>query len=380
MRYGQHRQRELGVVSLLTVIFFMIFISLIVVGFTTMVVADQRQTIDNDLSASALAAARSGIEDGKRILLYCQQNPSATGCTEAINSQDNCDAFNGATAAHQLAMNLPVAINNEGEGATGGATEYEQYFTCLTIQTKTPTVSTTLSAGTDYIQRLKTVTPFTQLKVTWSGDGTYLDRTGTLSGGWPSLSSWNSSQHMPVIRLQTIPYTSLADLNAVEAATKTVYIVPCKTTTCLPVGGDLTILDMRSGVSTPSGGLRSSGQESIAYADCPAAVGTSYTCTVTLSGYDSSTTQYYVRASALYTTTTKLTLSAADGTGSVLFDNVQPWIDATGRTNDVFKRVRAEVSYTSNVIVPTNALNSAAPICKDMIVTNAAASSTYNCN
>jgi Tfp pilus assembly protein PilX len=162
----KHKAEE-GVVSLLTVIFFMIFISIIVVGFTTIVVADQRQTVDNDLSASALAAARSGVEDGKRILLYCLANPSAAGCATATTSHD-CDTFKSPNAAYTLATSvLNIPLNANGEGATGGATAYQQYYTCLTVQTKTDTLKTTLNAGSDYIQQLKTVSAFADLNVTW---------------------------------------------------------------------------------------------------------------------------------------------------------------------------------------------------------------------
>jgi hypothetical protein len=99
-----------------------------------------------------------------------------------------------------------------------------------------------------------------------------------------------------------------------------------------------------------------------------------------LSGFDSTTFQYYVRASLLYADSTTLKMSAYDGSSPVNFANVQPWIDVTGRTSDVFKRVRAEVSYQPTVPLPKNVIDSAAPICKNMTVTDDPASSTYNCN
>lgn len=373
-----NRKSEQGVVSLLTVIFFMIFISLITVGFISIVIADQRQTIDNDLSASALAAARSGVEDGKRMLLYCTTiNPGAPGCTEALNSQDNCNAFNAASgaAAYSLATSLSVPVNTSGEGVTGGASAspYQQYFTCLTIQTKTPYITTPLNSDSDVIKPLKTVAPFTKLKVSWSGVGSYLQRGSSLAG-WPTLSAWNSARYMPVIQLQTIPYTNLADLNSLEAGTRTTYIVPCDATCVLP-STDINLIDWRSA----AGELRV-GNAPITYAACTV-LGSTYNCSTTLTGYNSTPPQqYYVRVSLLYATSTTLTLSALDNNGVVNFDGVQPWIDVTGRTNDVFKRVRSEVGYQPVNPIPTNALTSAAPICKDMTVTNEALSSSYDCD
>lgn len=382
--YLAKRSDERGVVSLLTVIFFMVFISLIVLGFITLVVADQRQTIDNDLSSSALAAAHSGIEDGKRILIYCLANPSASGCDAALNSQNNCNAFNPSTPAYALATNtLRIPIGANGEGATGGASAYQQYFTCLTIQTKTPSLSATLSSDSDYIQRIKTDPAdgvFTQLKITWSGEGTYANRAGGIFG-WPTLSNWvnGGSDYMPVIRFQTIPYVDVSNLNAIESATRTVFIVPCGSL-CPAASKNINALDIRNDVASASAGLRATNQPPITYANC-STLGASYSCTVTLSGYNSTAWQYYIRASVLYANSTTMTLSALDSSGSVIdFDNVQPWIDVTGRTDDVFKRVRAEVSYQPTAPLPTNALDSAAPICKKLTVTNSASSSSYNCN
>lgn len=376
-RHLKQHKSEQGVVSLLTVIFFMIFISLITVGFISIVVADQRQTTDNDLSASALAAARSGIEDGKRMLLYCTTvNPGAAGCADALNSQDNCSAFNATSgaAANALATSLAVPVTANGEGTTGGtaASAYQQYFTCLTIQTKTPSLTVTLNSGNDVIKPLRTVTPFTKLTITWKGVGSYLQRGSSLAG-WPTVSAWDSARYMPVIQLQTIPYTSLADLDAVEAGTKTVYIVPCDAT-CVAPATDINLLDVRAA----PGELRAAAPP-ITYASCTV-LGAAYSCSVTLTGYNSAVQNYYARLSVLYASSTEITLSALDNTGSVDFDNVQPWIDATGRTNDVFRRVRAEVGYEPAVPLPTDALTSAAPICKEMTVTNEALSSTYDCN
>lgn len=372
------KQSEQGVVSLLTVIFFMVFISLITMGFIGIVVADQRQTIDNDLSASALAAARSGIEDGKRILQYCTfVNPSASGCEEALNSKD-CSAFDSGRA-HDLAVNtLAIPLDDKGEGATGGATQYQQYFTCLTIQTKTSSLSADIDAGgTDFIRQLKTESTFTALTVTWSGSTSGLALTSRLDG-WPQFDTWTS---LPVLQFQVIPYSvaTLADpngLDTIEAGTRTLYLAPCNTSSSCAESSVSINTDARS---LGAGQVRVV-DAPIAYAGCEVGSGT-YTCKIELEGFNGGTPsaqQYYVRVGSLYAGT-KLTLSASDSSGVVRFDNVQPQIDVTGRTNDVFRRVRAEVGYEPTITLPKHALSSAAPICKLMTVTNDA-SSSYDCD
>lgn len=402
---GKYSRDERGVVSLLTVMFFMVFISLIVVGYVTLVVYDQRQTTDSDLSASALAAAKGGIEEGKRVLLYCRSlqvtNPTAyatSGCSSVMNNT-SCDAFKAPNPGSTLATTLKIPISADGEGVTGGsaATDYRQYFSCMTIQTQTPTVSSPVTKDRDFIQKLQTVSAFTNLKVSWSGDGTYTNRTSavTSSSPWTKLADWNNGTdpYMPVIALQIIQYTSLGDLDAVERDSRTVFIVPCTNgvPACSSANKGISTLDNRSAMN-PFGTVRASGAPvpaamPITYADCTVTPGlnASYHCSVILQDFNGGNpggTQYYARAKVLYADQTLLELQPQDGSGTPInFDNVQPWIDATGRTNDVFRRVRAQVSYSvPNVPLPSNALDSAAPICKNMTVTNVAATTTFNCN
>lgn len=386
--FSQHREQ--GVVSLLTVMFFMVFISLIVMGFITIVIADQRQTIDNDLSASALAAARSGIEDGQRILMYCASHSNATGCAEALNSQNNCNAFNSGNAralVTSAALNVPIDTN--GIGTTGGASasQYEQYYSCLTIQRETQYLDADLTSSNDYIQRLATTSRFTHLTLSWSVDGGYIHRTNSIAG-WPTESVWSLAKYMPVIRFQTIPYTAVnlaatgdVGLNTIESNSRTVFIVPCSSSgTCSGAAKNINA-DVRSASGIPRSSVQS---PPIIYASCSTSTdGTKYTCRVDLAGFDSSNSQYYIRASAIYAGTgkTTLTISAYDDLGNqALFDGVQPWIDVTGRANDVFKRVRSEVTYQSTIPLPISALDSAAPICKRLIVTDDVDTTSYLCD
>lgn len=373
---------EEGLVSLLTVLFFMIFISLIVVGYMSLVARDQRQTIDNDLSASALAAARSGVEDGKRILLYCQANPAAPGCgTNVLNSQDNCNLFRSTGAGSPLIGPLGLSINAAGEGSTGTTTAYQQYFTCLTIQHDTPFVTGTAKDGAAYIQQLRAKDPYTEITIKWRGEGTYANR-GVVNA-WPKESDWKNpsgASFAPLLNVQLIPYaqTDLANLDALERRTRTVYVAPCDSSPACSSLRDVNALDQRSSAAGTSRVTASP----LTYGSC-LVVATRYECSVTLTGLSgggASPNQYYVRIGVLYATQTEFDLSLGNGTDVVRFEGVQPWIDVTGRANDVFRRIRTQVSFIQTVTLPQHALETAAPICKDMIVTNDALSSRFNCN
>lgn len=369
---------EQGAVSLLTVIFFMIFISIIAVGFTTIVVADQRQAVDNDLAASALSAARNGVEDGKRILLYCNNNPSAVGCSDVLD-KESCNVL-GSGNGKILANALGIVSNASGEGVSGGAPEYQQHFTCLRINKKTDDIEAPLNSTTDYVQRLKTEQAFQSLEVAWRIDSGGLLQNGShiSSTGWPNVTAWNSSKRFPVLQLQIIPFVEadFADLNILEKNTRTLFLVPCATGNTPCVGKAPNIgSDARSDINH-----RGIGSEPIVYAVCDPVKSS---CSTTIGGFnggDAGGTQYYARISLLYADSAILTLKAKSSSDSLVkFDDVQPAIDSTGRTNDVFKRVKTRVSYNSNYI-SANALSSAAPICKVMTVTNDGSSSSYDCD
>jgi hypothetical protein len=84
----------------------------------------------------------------------------------------------------------------------------------------------------------------------------------------------------------------------------------------------------------------------------------------------------------LYGDTTDVTLRAYDSSGSLLsFAGVQPRIDSTGRANDVFRRVSTRVSFSQpGVIMPEFAVESAAPICKNIVVTASQDTTNYTCD
>lgn len=389
-------KNEQGAVSLLTVIFVMIFISLIVVAYIGLVTVSQRQSTDNSLSASALAAARNGIEDGKRILLYCAQNPGDSDCDSSVlNSKDNCQAFRGGKGA-TLAGKVGIALTNPGrEGLSGGAIgsgaeDYQQYYTCLTIQQDTPYVTEKVTSGSSYIQELRPSEPFNRLNVSWSGTGSY--RTDGSTINWPQLSNWS---YPPVLELQLISYKpddfasgGEDSLDAIERQARTVYIVPCgakpRPSGCpdsLDSEVNMSLIDNRAGGGL--GSLRPDDGVPIVYAACNFPGNAGYKCGIILRTMSTSgpSTKYYSRISVIYGESAEVQLSMMNGSNVVNFDNVQPWIDVTGRTNDVFRRVRAQVKpgLGSSVHQPQYALESAVPICKVMTVSSGAADTTFGC-
>lgn len=380
---GFTEDKQQGLVSLMTVMFFMIFIMLIAVGFLSLVTHDNRRSVDNDLSASALAAANSGVEEGKRILLYCRNNPSATGCSSALNSKDNCSVFSNGDG-QALAASLGIQVDTNGQGVIGASSQYDQYFSCLTIQTKTDYTTNVLDEDSDVIQHLKTVNEFDRVNVAWSDDISQNNRTGEI-GSWLKKGAWGAASLMPVLQVQVIPFVAsdFNDLNGLESKTRTVYVVPCDGAATCNVTKHIGVLDARGSAGNFRNNTSPMPMAPITYAKCTIPPdGSSYHCDATLEGFNSSTSSYYVRVSLLYAQKTNLQITpykAGTPNDPAILDDVQPWIDVTGRTNDVYRRVRAQVSYGADPVLPRHVIDSAASICKLMTITNAAATTTMNC-
>lgn len=377
--------KESGLVSILTVIMFMIFISILVVGFIKIMTDEQRQATDNDLSASALAAAQSGVEDGKRVILYCLGN-GLTGSEPAQcnnlfssgNSANPCDSFkNGAKGLFQ-SMNIPYDVT--GKEAQVGEPSFNQYYTCLSVDPTPNDLVKTITSQRSEIIPLTTTGTFDRLDISWtSTQSSYGSKTPSPGSDFPALGAWNDGSGKPlppVLRVQLIPYTpGTINLSVTQQRSDTFFLVPASGGATTNTVNRLTIDDR-----TVSGFYRNAPLP-IVYTDCTLNAGTGgYYCPMQISGLNSSAEQYYLRLSLFYAASTEVTIKAFDTASNTArdFDKVQYVIDVTGRTNDVYRRIQARVSPQSSTLYPEYAIDSAGSICKDITVADLA-NTTYNC-
>lgn len=366
--------KESGLVSILTVIMFMIFISILVVGFIKIMTDEQRQTSDNDLSASALTAAQSGIEDAKRLILFCQKGDATYGdkttgrCKDVLDSKknaDECSVFRGGAGGLFNAMKIDYV----GGEARVGEDEFNQYYTCLSILADPTDVVKPISEGKSLIIPMDVNGSFNSVKIKWSSpSGSYSMRGASLGSDFPPRGSWSGlagTPRPPLLRVQVIPFTLGAiSLDAAEQGSDTLFLVPASSST---------VANVTRGVDARGApGTTRSGAVPLIYTACT--IGSfGYDCNMRVDGFAPLPEKYYLRLSLMYGNTSSVAITPFDTTtgSDRTFNNVQYLIDVTGRANDVYRRVQSRVSPASSAIFPEYALDTSDPICKDILVADA---------
>ncbi len=354
-------KQQSGFVSLFTVVFFMILISVLTLGYIRIMVDEGRQSTDNDLTNTAYHAALAGIEDGKRILKYCSANPGPA-CTSAL-SETNCDpgALNpGIIGALGI---TPDPVDHSVRVANAGDTVHQQDYTCLTVNAETDTVDVTLNANETKLIPLVGVRDFSAVDFSWHRETQEGDPAGYRNDiKLPSQNDWAAVTNVAYPRLQYIEHQATnINLNGLNDLTRTVFLAP---TSGAGGNNDFSFND----VDTKIDPLTKKSPEAVACTLTDA-----YAChtRATLPGpvLAGGSKMAYIRVTALYGKMT-FQMKLIDGSGAaVKFKDVQPKIDATGRSNDVFRRVQASVNMNGNPYIPDAAVETGGDFCKTFFVT-----------
>lgn len=370
--------KQSGVASLFVVVFFTILISIIVISFVTIVSQDRQQALNNDLSSSAYDSAQVGVEDGKRGLeLYYQKcvrianpggNPecSTTDLTTGIFRGpegaligDTCDQFK-KKLGNRLDLNTNDA-SSEVKITTDDADEaLNQAYTCLKVKLNTPDYKAALNNNERSIIPLKAINSGQpqSIKLNWytklSNDTPEVPDTA--SGGDFDLptsgSNWGANKP-PMMEVQVIgvPKSGSFSVDEIDDNSRTVFLYPS-------TNGSSTIS------LTSTDPTKYSRKNNPAAAKCDPDAN-QYTCSVLINDLapNSSAYNYYVRIMPIYNSTDMqlLMYPNINGTGdSLIFDGINPEIDSTGRTNDVFRRVVTRVSFKDD----KNGLDVSQGVCK----------------
>ena len=390
--------RQSGAVSLFVVVFAMLLITIVTVSFLRLMVGDLRQSTNNDLSQSAYDSAMAGTEDAKRALLYYDNNCPGSDpvCAQFVSSTDECNA----------ALRLGDVVRPEDEGErSGGVTGeikvqqtetkdaiYDQAYTCVKIELDTLNVEGVLASGASKVIPLKGKSAFNRVQVSWysrddvenqAGAVNVPARTAPLPLGMQSEAGWPSNRP-PILRTQFMQFSTKgftsedfdythSNDGKTESNANTVFLYP---TSNGAASTTLTGRDIRA--DTPDGEPEPDEALSGALTDVkclPSVASGNYACTMTLElpnpvGGTASDRVAFLHLIPFYKAT-HYEVRLFNSGSAVRFDGVQPMIDATGRANDLFRRVQSRVELSDDTFpYPQAAVDVTTEFCKDFSVTN----------
>ncbi len=359
-----HRQH--GAVSLFAVIFSMLLLIILTIGFTKLMVREQQQATNNDLSQSAYDSALAGVEDAKRLIRSCHQS-GGSACTQLSNAQTQCQAV-GSFISGGASSTQETVIQSSNSG-----NRLDQAYTCVLIQMATPDYLYSAAEGKVELIPLRASDTVEKIAIEWySRDDTgnqVVTVENTNTSELPARDAWGATAP-PVLRAQLITPGSqftVADLDSSEKS-KTVFLRPAG---AVSGGTPANVIDI-SGLSRAT-----NGQE---YSNAPVGVVCTshyayeeyYACRAeltipALSVGDSNNA--FLRLNTIYKgAQVRVTLLKADGT-PVNFEGIQPAVDATGRASNLFRRVEARLRVGEDFPYPSYAVDVENSICKDFSVT-----------
>lgn len=407
---------ERGQASMVTVAMFMMLFAVVAVSFTYIVVSTTRQSTNETLQSSAKAAAESGVEDAKRLLIYCYSQRQADGsytspettavCSKVIGHKLDdlgCQDILGAVDSSSIGDNFAIETDDNGDyqARIGGEEANDEYYQCLKIATMTTAYQGVVNAdGNSVVVPLKLVDAGgnvanpTRIEISWhrniageSGDRIASGVPDGSATGLVSQSAWNNGVNRPaIVRAEIVGASknggvSVNDLIANDSA---ITLRPSSDGSGGALGANpVPIMDYHpqhnnydGNDDAPNDQYGGSGAPIIA-AKCANGASQNYACIVSItpgggqSQFNVTDNDYYMRLNAIYKNT-HFSIAAYRGDELLYFDGVQPVVDVTGNSADAFARIQAnlEPTYSDEDASwwPDYAIETEGKVCKDINV------------
>ena len=404
--------RESGQASMVTVAMFMMLFAAIAVSFTFVVISASRQALNDSLQSSAKIAAESGVEDAKRLIVYCYNKRSGGSyttpdaqqlCPQVIGKLSDdlegmgCDEILGLMKGKGIS---DVEEEDNGRGYrvkvgnnSGGKNENNEYYQCLKIATKTDNYQGMVNnLGKSIIVPLRVVDKnnnaavIDRLEIEWHRNVTGNDgddpakMNGAMGTGLPPAGTWNSgnSNRPAVLRVERVGVVKGSfTLDSLAESDTALTLRPS-------VNGNGGGKDKnryhlgdykpyyQSGRDSIAPNNQYGGKAPIVEAKCD---GADYACkTIFEDSLDTTKTDYYLRINAIYRSTHFKITAYGPGGKKLYFDGVQPLVDVTGRSSDSFSRIQARLkpSFDKNADStnwwPEYVIDTNGKVCKDIEV------------
>lgn len=361
----RQQRSERGVVSIFIVLFAAIFMVVITVSFLLVMMRDQQQATQYDLSQNAYDSAMSGVSDAERAVALCAATPSLAGCNQLTTG--GCQTL-GNIAGLGVTFSMAPDGNKEYpiQTTSGGSNDLNQAYTCVTVDTHPSDYQANVNEGVPLVIPLQANASVSQLNFSWQKATTSVTPSYPTSSatGLLNYTAWNQTpnNYPPVMQLQLLRLGSggsvtLSDLDGQAAETALLY----------PQNGSLGTSSPSSiNFSTDARQKPSSLQPVNCYHDaikgdqCFATLKDGSNPMVSTSG-----------PAALYLVMTPIYGNASITVGlnsGNYFENLQASVDSTGRANDLFRRVQARVDLVPHPTYPNAAVSLQGPLCKNFTV------------
>ena len=387
-----------GAASFYIVAFTTLLLSVIVVGFVTLVLSEMARTANNDLSQSAYDSALAGVEDAKAAILNYQSCINQ-GYTETIPVEDNSAVTCGEIiyymnhpdcdmVAHILGRigkneNKEVLVEETTKSNGDAKNNMQQAYTCVKINSRLDDYRSNMTAtNSSRVVQIRldnaSVKDVKSIRLSWYSDTDGVTRQSLVSTGgalaFPELKS-NVIPVPPVISVQMLQSAENFTLDQFDQTVGsrtnrgTIFLVPA-TTQLANHETKNSYIDVTSdnAISAEEGFLKSHDKTAknlpfVVY--CPENSNSEFACSVSISipepvGGERNEGTFIFVVSLPYqrpdtdfaieicndsycsneSYTSQLENAAND---KIRLYNVQTSIDSTGRANDLYRRVEVRV-------------------------------------
>lgn len=334
--------KQKGFVAIVVAALIMVILALITIGFTRIMQREQRQALDRQLSRQALYAAESGINEVYEAIRLGEENPDSPFFAEEKTDCDPSDLV--------------------GQGVLSD--EGDIVYTCVQYDKNPPTLYYDISPGKSEIMQLVTGTALTDLVFDW---GVLLNENDTSdNAGLADLSTCNSgselefqpsrSSSVPLLRIDITNFdpTNFNRSNLINN-TEYIYAAPCN-------NGD------SASTTTLTFDSSNNSRGDLVSVKCSTKIDPDYPCRLTLDGLSSAT--YVARVVPVYKGSSVRISGTEIGTTAdetAEFIDAQLEVDVTARSNDIVRRLRGSISYSSlrNITgIPEAVIHSYGGVCK----------------
>lgn len=324
------RTNDKGLVSITVTVILMLVISITVMSFAQIIRREQRQALDAQLSSQAFYAAESGINAARE---YLKSIP-----IDEVPTKDSCSW----TGYPELAAKR----NLDGSGGTS--------FTCVLIggtpKSLVYELSTTAPAKVFPVDADTNIIREVEFSWTPSTDSAPLSGcTTSVATNLPTPASWPCNGY-GMLRVDLVPYGVSSGQNraGMLANTFTAFFSPTTT-------GSPTAISYQGAGTNIYGGVANQGAR------------TAVRCTVDeckMTVTNLSTTRYYARVMPIYRDTTLTIVARGDGGVELPLKGAQIMVDATGRAQDVLRRIQVRVPLTDDSLHSDFGIQTTDSLCK----------------